>query len=65
MLKDGAPSYPNVQIPVVVQGEKITRQTPFELAPPKGADVSLEAPKEFRTDDVEMKFVGWAIPGRN
>jgi photosystem II stability/assembly factor-like uncharacterized protein len=64
MLKDGAPSYPNVQISTVIQDKKVTRETPFELAPPKGAEVTLEAPMELRRDDAEMKFVGWVIDGR-
>ena len=61
---DGAPSYLNVPIPVQIKDQKLRRDTPFELAPLKGTDVSLEAPKEFRKSDRVLKFAGWVIPGR-
>ncbi len=61
---DGAPSYLNVPIPVQVKDQKLRRDTPFELTPPKGTEVSLEAPREFRRIDRVLKFAGWVIPGR-
>ena len=63
-LKDGAPSYPNVGIPVVVEGKKARGDTPFSLAPPKGAEVTLEAPRDVRVNGVELEFAGWVIAGQ-
>jgi hypothetical protein len=57
-LEDDAPSYPTVQIPVTFEGGKLARETPFELAPAKGMEVTLDAPEEVRANGVELKFAG-------
>lgn len=62
--EDGAPPPLRVTIPVAMKDRKFTGDTPFELLPPKGTEVSLEAPQEIRTEDAVLRFVGWAIPGR-
>jgi hypothetical protein len=49
---------------VVIKDKKFSRDTPFELAPPKGTEISLEAPPEMREEDRVLKFAGWAIPGK-
>lgn len=62
--EDGAPSPLTVKIPVVMKDKKFTRDTPFELTPPKGTEVSLQAPGELREENEVLKFVGWANPGK-
>jgi len=64
-LEDGAPPYPTVQIPVTFEGGKLARETPFELAPAKGMEVTLEAPEEVEVNGVELKFTGWAVGPRS
>jgi hypothetical protein len=64
-LEDGAPSYPSVQISVTFKGGKVTGETPFALAPPKGMEVTFEAPEEVEVNGVELKFTGWAIGQRS
>ena len=60
-LEDGAPSYPSVRIPIVVEGKKAQGDTPFSLAPPKNGEVTLEAPRDIRVNGVELEFAGWVI----
>jgi hypothetical protein len=57
--------YPSVQIPVTFKGGKATGETPFALAPPKGMEVTFEAPEEVEVNGVELKFTGWAIGQRS
>ena len=64
-LEDGAPPYPTVQIPVTFEGGKLAPETPFELAPAKGMEVTLEAPEEVEVNGVELKFTGWAVGPRS
>ncbi len=62
--EDGAPPPLNVRIPVSAKEGKLERDTPFDLRLPEGAEITLEAPRVIRTRDAEMRFVGWAVPGR-
>lgn len=62
--EDGAPSPLTVTIPVVAKDKKYDWETPFELSPVQGTEVSLEAPIEIRKDGGVLKFAGWVISGK-
>lgn len=61
--EDGAPPMLYVEIPVVVDGRRFARRTPFEIVPGKEEEIVLEAPAEIRTKDALLAFAGWALPG--
>src|SRR5262249_7337596 len=61
--EDGAPPRLTVQIPVLMQGRRFLRDTPFEFAPGEGVEIVLEAPREIRMGDALLAFMGWALPG--
>jgi len=61
--EDGAPASLTVSMQTNTPRERTTKETPFELAPVPGFDVSLEAPAEVRHHDAILAFAGWAIDG--
>jgi hypothetical protein len=63
VVEDGAPPPLRVRIPVSAKEGKLERDSPFELRVPEDAEITLEAPREVRTRDAQMRFVGWAVPG--
>jgi hypothetical protein len=60
--EDGAPPPVPAQITVLFNGERYVRAAPFEFAPDGGAEVMVEAPEEVKTDEMVLRFVGWALP---
>lgn len=60
---DGAPASLTVSMQANTARERMKKETPFELAPVPGSEVSLEAPAEVRDRDAILTFAGWAIDG--
>ncbi len=66
--EDGAPPELSVGLQAHISREKIARErgmkeTPFELAPFPGTEVTLEAPREVADHDATLSFAGWVIDG--
>jgi hypothetical protein len=61
--EDGAPPELTIDVQAYSARERGTKQTPFELAPISGMEVTLEAPLEVAVYDATLAFAGWVIDG--
>jgi hypothetical protein len=61
--EDGAPPELTIDVQAYSARERGMKQTPFELAPVSGMEVTLEAPLEVVVYDATLSFGGWIIDG--
>jgi len=62
--EDGADPYLHPAIQVTFGKEKAVRQAPFRILPDIGM-ITLQAPPEIKTEEGELKFMGWILGGKH